>query len=166
MRAAGERLAVGRERRHHAGAAPERGDRYAAAHDLAERSEIGRNAESTLRATQTKTKPRDDLVKNQQRAPTACARSQTFEKAALRWDQAHVRRDRLDQDRCNLMLHTGGRRVDRIEIVVARHQRLAPRRRRNTAAPRTGRGAGVEQSEIEMPVVVAGKLQYPLALRV
>ena len=74
---------------------------------------------------------------------------------------AHVSDDRFDDDGRELVLATAEERVDRIEIVVPGDGHVAHHAVGDSTAGSAGgvrRRAGIEQREIEMPVVVSGKL--------
>ncbi len=93
------------------------------------------------------------------RLARACSPSR---KRGLGHDQPHVGGDRFDDDRRQIVLVRTQSFVDGGEIVVARDHNVAAYSFRNSAVGRTCRRcrrARFEQRQIEMPVVVAGKLE-------
>ena len=120
-RIAAERAGLidGPERRelvHDVGAAAERRGRQAAADDLADRREIGRDAVARLGAAERDPKAGHDLVEDQDGAVRRAQRAQALEVAGGGDHQAHVAGDRLDDDRGADVDGMGGERaLDRAE---------------------------------------------------
>ncbi len=103
-------LAGGREPLHEPGGPAHRSDRQAAADDLAEDRQIRVHTEEPLRTAIADPKPRDHLIKDQQRAMVRGQFPHPCEVLGVRHDHAHVRGHRL---------HDHGRDV----MAVALHQR-------------------------------------------
>ena len=111
-RIAGERAGVEHrtERRqllHQVGAAADRADRQAAADDLAEAGEVGRHVVLRLGAARPDPEAGDHLVEDQQGADAIALGAQAGEEPGRRGDHAHVGRDRLDDDRGDLIVEHG-----------------------------------------------------------
>ena len=73
-----------RELLHHLGAAAERGERQAAADDLPEHRQVGRDAEPLLRAAARDAEAGDHLVEDEQRARRVAEQPQRLEEARAR----------------------------------------------------------------------------------
>ena len=124
-----------REALHHLGAAAERGERQAAADDLAEHGQVGQHAEPLLRAAARDAEAGDHLVEDEQRAARVAEQPQRLEEARRRRDAAHVPGDRLDEDRREALAVPLDRRGDAVDVVVL--ARRSCRRSRRSARPAT-----------------------------
>jgi hypothetical protein len=87
---------LGREALHDVSPAAERRQRESATEDLAERGEIGRDAEPLLRAAGPEPEAGDDLVEDQQRAVLVAQATDLGQVAGRELDHPGVGRDRLD----------------------------------------------------------------------
>ena len=109
QRVAGQRAGVEhrperRQRLHDVAAPADRADRQAAADDLAERGQVGHDVVLGLRAAVAEPEPGDHLVEHQQRADSIALGAQALQKPVDRCDDSHVRGDRLDDDRGDLLV--------------------------------------------------------------
>ena len=100
-------------------------DRHARADDLAERGQIRRHAEVSLCAVGREAESGDDLVENQHRAVPVAEIPQSLQEAVRRKHRAHVRTDRLDDNRGDLAAALVKPRADAVEAVVLRRQRVS-----------------------------------------
>ncbi len=166
VRATGERFTGGRQHCHDVGSAAERRNRRTAPHDLSERRQVRYDAGPALRAVEAEAKPRHDFVENQQRTASPRTIAQPLEESRFRRNEAHIGGDRLDQDRREIAVRFVRPLVDRREVVITRDEHVAPYALGDAASGygcRVRRRSRVEQCEIEMPVIVAGKLQDTVA---
>jgi hypothetical protein len=95
-------LIDGPERRdplHDVAASAVRADRQTAADDLAERGQVGRNAEALLRAAIRQPKAGHDFVEHQQRAVRLGQLARKLQKSGRGRHRAHVADDRLEDQR-------------------------------------------------------------------
>ena len=89
---------------------------------LPEARQIGTDAVKLLRPAWRRSKPGDHLVEDEQGVLAIAQGAQALEESRLRQHDAHVSRDRLDEDGSNLLAVCGEERLDRGQIVVAREQ--------------------------------------------
>ena len=162
QRAGVEHRAERRQRLHDVAPAADGADRQAAADDLAERREVGRDVVLRLRAAGVEPEPGDHLVEDQQRADPVALGPQALEEPGLRGDDAHVGGDRLDD-------HGGDVVVERGHLVVRHDERLGDRAGRHAGrAGQAERGdaaaAGGEQ-RVGGAVEVAVERDDPVAAR-
>ncbi len=101
--------------------AAEGAHREAAADDLAERGEVGRDAVALLRAAERHAEAGDDLVEDEHDAVRVAQVAQTLQEALGGRHDAHVAGDRLDDDRRDLVAFCGERCRNRVEVVVREH---------------------------------------------
>ena len=162
-------VADGSEALHQLGAAAERRRRQAAADDLAEDREVGRDAVALLRPAARDAEAGDHLVEDEQRPARVAQRPQRLEEAGGRRDDAHVAGDRLDEDRSEPFAVLGDRGRDRVDVVVGEHDRVAGDARRNAGGRRNPERhqarAGAREQRVDMAVIVAGELDQPVAAR-
>ena len=149
---------------HDVGPAAVGADRQAAADDLAQRGQIGRDAEQRLGAAIGHAKAGHHLVEDQQRAvPLRSARARADRNSRVGTTQP--------------MLPTTGSTItaaicapcslkgsfERLRIVVGQHERVLGRAggdaRRIGHAQRGGRTAGGHQQAVDVAVIVAGELE-------
>ena len=117
-------FADGSKSLHQLGAAAERSRGEAAADDLAEDRQVGRDAETLLRTAAADAEAGDHLVEDEQRTACVAQRTQRPEKAGPRRDAAHVPRDRFDDDRRKpFAIFFEGRR-DPVNVVVVDDDRV------------------------------------------
>ena len=168
-RIAGERprlvdVAGRREPAHDLGTPAERGERQPAADDLAQDGQIGADAEPLLRAAAADPEAGDDLVEDEQRAGGVAERAQRLQEARLGRDDAHVPRDRLDEDRRETLavaLDRRGRgrstslygRDDRVRRDAGRDAGLRRDAERGDARARVG------EQRVDVAVVAAGEAE-------
>ena len=134
-------------------------DRHAAADDLAEGHEVSAHAKVFLRAARRQAEARDDLVKDKQRAVLVAQAAQARQKALLRGHDAHVRRDRLDDDRRDLARVGLQQALNRPKVVILRHQRILRRAAGHALGVRLALGERArprtDQHRIRVAVVAA-----------
>ena len=94
----------GGEQVHQVGLAAERGDRPAVRHRLPERGQVGRDAGDRLVAAETVPEARDHLVEDEHGAVLRRQLAQPLEEAGLGQDGADVVRDRLEDDRGDVVV--------------------------------------------------------------
>ena len=142
-----------------------RGGRQATAEHLAHDRQVGAHVVELLGAARGDSEPGDHLVEDEQGARGVGLLAEELEEPGRRRNDAHVRRDRLDQDRGGVGL--GKRRRDRVAIVPGHHDRL---RRLGLGDARAGgkrvgreTRAGFGEQAIDVPVVGAGELEDPFA---
>ena len=124
------RLVDGADRReqiHELGAPAERGERQPAADDLAEHGQVRRDAEPLLRAAARDAEAGDHLVEDEQRAARVAQAAQRLEEARRGRDDAHVRRDRLDDHRRDPLAVLDERLRRGVEVVVRDDDRVGRR---------------------------------------
>src|SRR5262245_49367587 len=158
-----------REVPHQVRRAAEGADRKPAADDLPEHRQLGVDPEPLLRAAAGDPEAGDHLVEDEQRPRGVAQLAQGLEEPGRRRDDAHVPGDRLDDHAREALAvaleGTGGgdnivvRRDDRVRGGAGRHARG----RRD--AERRGPGACLGEQRVGVPVVAAGELQDPVALR-
>ena len=146
-----EHRAERRQVLHHIDPTTDRADRQTTADHLAEAGQIGLHVVLRLGAARPDPESGDHLVEDEQRADTVALGPQTVEEARRWRDDAHVRRDRLDDDRRDLLVEHGHdvvRHDHRLGHGTARHaggarQTRASRHRchRRRAARRWHRGS-------------------------
>ncbi len=142
-----------------------RADREPAADHLAECRQVGLDAVQRLRAAGMHAEAGHHLVEDQQRAVRGGERAQALEEALLREDETHVPRDRLDDDRGDLVL--GEEVVDGLEVVERRGQRVGGGALRDSGRvrepERRDARARLHEQEVGVPVVAARELDDRLA---
>ena len=106
----------------------DRADRQAATDHLAEAGDVGRDVVLGLGAADAEPESGDHLVEDQQRAHPIALGAQTLEETRRRRDDAHVRGDRLDDHRGDLLVEVG-------HHVVGRDHRLGDRAVGHTGGP-------------------------------
>ena len=89
----------------------------------------GRDVVARLRAAAPETEPGDHLVEDQERADAVALGAQPLEESGRRGDDTHVRGDRLDDDRGDLLVEFG-------HHVVGRDDRVGDGRVRNAGGAR------------------------------
>ena len=108
-------------------------------------------------------KPKRSQVMTSSKIKSAPARwgmfGEALQESAGGLHETHVGPDRLDDYRGEFGLVSFEPFVDRGEVVVARDEHVVPDPFWNSRRLGTGRGAGIDQREIEMAVVVSGKLE-------
>ena len=109
------------EMRHDVGAAGDGGERKAAAHDLAQGAEIGRDAVIFLGAAIGEAEAGHDLVEDQRNAVLGRHLAQRLQEARLGRDQAL---ERLDDDAGQLVLLLLDQALDHLDVVEGRDQHL------------------------------------------
>ncbi len=109
------------EHPHQLGAAADRRCGQSAADHLAEDREVGEDARQLLRAAARDPESADHLVEHEQRPVGVGALAQQLEKAVARRYETHVRRQRLGDDRGELVALA--RRDQRLGIVPRQHDR-------------------------------------------
>lgn len=97
----------------------------AAADDLAEHGQIGRDAKAGLRPAVFRAEAGDHLVDDEQRAGAVAQGAQALEKAFFRQDQTHVGRDGFHNDGREILAVQVKEIPDRAEVVVRREQGVA-----------------------------------------
>ena len=121
---------------HQLGATAEGRERQTAADDLAEDGQVGQDAVALLRAAARDAEAGDHLVEDEQRAGRVAQLPQRLEEAGLRRNDAHVARDRLDDDRGEPLPVARHRGSDRVRVVVGADDRVGrdarPARRAST----------------------------------
>ncbi len=143
-----------REVLHDLGATTNGADRQATADHLAEAGEIRAHVVLGLRPTRADPEAGDHLVEDEERADTVARCPKSGEKPGRRCHDAHVRRDRLDDDRSDAFVEVG-------HDVVGRHDRVGHGTVGNAGRARETEGchttaAGDEQG-VGRTVEVAGK---------
>ena len=168
----GARLIHGAGRRyelHQVRASPVRAYRKTAADDFAQTGKVRAHAGQCLRPSGGGAKTRDHLIENQQRTGLCADLAQAGEESLCRGDDSHVSRNRLDDDRGNLIGVSVERSLHRREIVVGRYERVGRRGARHTGAggcpERQRAGAGLDQERVRVSVIAAFEFQDPIALR-
>ena len=94
---------------HDLGSTAVRSDGESATDDLAERGQVGRDAEPLLRPAVRQPEPRHDLIEDEYCAMLFAECPTRFEEPRLRDYHAHVPHDRLDDDRRDLFPSLGKR---------------------------------------------------------
>ena len=155
----------GTQRRHHlhnVSPATVGRHRQAAADDLAQARQIGRDAVELLGAAVGNPEPGDDLVEDQQRAVGVGHPPQRWEKLRRWRNDTHVGRDRLDDDGRHFVPVGLQQRLDRLHVVVAGHQRQVSVSRWHARAvghaEGEAAGPGPDQEAVGMAVVAALEL--------
>ena len=137
-------------------------DRHARADDLAERGQIRRHAEVSLCAVGREAESGDDLVENQHRAVPVAEIPQSLQEAVRRKHRAHVRTDRLDDNRGDVAAALVKPRADAVQIVVLRRQRVLRVVRRYAERIRHARRhdtrAGAHEQSVGVAVIAAVEL--------
>ena len=146
---------------HQGAAAAISAHRHPAADNLAKGNKIGLNAEIFLRTAGRQTEPGDNFVKDKQRAVPVAKSAQSLKKAGRRRDDAHVGRDRLQDDtgdlprplvkeglHCIQTIKLGGEGVFDDVLGYAGGGRMSPGQ---------GRGTGIDQQAVAVPVLTAFK---------
>src|SRR5438552_3732906 len=80
---------------------------------------VRRHAVSLLGSARRDPKTGDDFIEDEQASELRCEVTKAFEKTALRRDDPHVSRDRLDENRRDLISLASEEVLDGIEIVVS-----------------------------------------------
>ena len=112
---------------HYIAAAAERGQRKAAAGDLAEQRQVRDDAEALLRAAAGDPETCDHLVEDEQRLACVAEIAQRLEKAGRRRHDTHVPRDRFDDDRGEALSPALDRGRGRVDVVVRDDDRVLRR---------------------------------------
>ena len=158
-----------REQIHDLRPAAEGRKRQPAADDLPQHGEIGEHAVPLLRAAACDAEAGDHLVEDEQRARHVAEPAQHLEVAGLRRDDAHVRRDRLHDDRGEPLAVAEHGIGGRIGVVVGDDDRVRGGARRHAGRggdpERCEAGAGACEQGVRMAVVAAGRLEDPVLLR-
>ena len=154
-----------RQHAHQLGPAAERRRRQAAADDLAHDRQIAADARQLLRATARDAEAADHLVEDQQRAGRVRPLAQQLQEAVPRRHEAHVGRQRLGEDRRELV--SLGRREERLGVVPRHHHGAC---RGTRGHPGTGRQrlcrearAGLREQPVDVAVIGARELEHLLA---
>jgi hypothetical protein len=119
-----------------------------------------------LRTRETEPQPRNHFIEDQHCAGRLRPRLQALEETGVGLYQAHVTDHRFDHDCREPVADARQVRVDVGEIVVARDRKIVRHRARNPRMLRPigmRRRAGVLQRQIEVAVIVAGKLEDRIA---
>ena len=159
-RVAGERPGVEHraERRqvlHQIGPTADRTDRETTADHLAEARQVGRHVVLRLGAARPDPEAGDHLVEDEQRTDTVALGTQPVEEARRRCDDAHVRGDRLDDDRRDLRRRAPARRCT--ARPSSRPRRRAARRRCPGRPERRDTAAACDEQRVGGAVEVAGE---------
>ena len=144
-------LVDGADRRqpfHQVPATAERRAREPAAHDLAEGRHVRRDPEPRLGAAVADPEAGDHLVEDQDRPALGGPFAQVLEEPGHRRDDAHVRRDRLDDRRRQPVSGLGEGSTQRLSIVVRDRQRVSGRT--------VGHTGGARDAERRQPAPTAG----------
>ena len=157
-----EDFAVGGKLRHNLGASAESADGQAAADDLAQRRQVGADAEPFLRSSAGDAKAGHHFIENQQRIVSVADRAQSRQKLGARRDVSHVADERLDDNRRNLFATFGKDRAHRIDIVIRNDDGIGCRAARNARRVRNPERQrarpGRDEKHIGGAVIAAGKL--------
>src|SRR5690606_12818320 len=133
-------------------------NREAATYDLAPGDEVGLQPEPLHGATRRQPEAGHDLIDDEQRARLTGQLPQPLEETDLRWHDAHVAGDGLDEHGSDLRAPMLEQTLDAAEVVVTGHEGVPRHVRWNTRATgypgREGAGAGCYEERIGMPVVV------------
>ena len=142
-------------------------DRHAAADDLAQRGQVGSDAEQRLGTTQGHAKAGHDFVEDQQGSAVVRQLAQRPQKRFARDHTAHVAHHRLHDHGGDVLAFSLERFAKHFDIVVRQHQRVLGRAPGHAGrvghAQRRGGTAGGHQQAVDVPVVVAGELDDPIA---
>ncbi len=158
----------GREEIHDLRPAAEGRERQAAADDLAEHRQVREYAEALLGAAARDAEAGDHLVEDQEHTRDVAEPAQRLQVAGLGRDDAHVRRDRFDDDRSEPFAVAHDRLRRGVEVVVRNDDRVGggsgrhPRRRRDSQ--RREPGACAREQRVGVAVVAPGRLEDPVAL--
>ena len=125
---------------HQVGGGADRGEREAAAHDLAHAGDVRHHAVVLLGAAVGQPEAGDDLVEDQQDAVAPRDLAETLEESGLGRDQPL---EGLDDHRGQLVGMGGHDAFDRREVIVGRDQHLGFQRVRDAGGVRDGRGEGL-----------------------
>jgi hypothetical protein len=142
---------------HDVGPTAERPDREPAADDLAERREVGGDAVVALGPGRAQPQTGDDLVEHEQGADAVALGAEPREEPLDRRHQAHVGRDRFDDDAGDVVPQLG-------HDVVGGHDGVLDRVRGDpgrAGQPQHGdAAAALDEQRVGVPVVVAGELHH------
>ena len=159
----------GREHVHQLRRAPERGDRPAVPHRLAERRQVRRHACDRLVATQRMTEARDHLVEDEDGSVPRRELAQPLEEPLLGQHRTDVVRDRLEDDGRDVVV--GQRALDVVGVVEAADDRRLgdlgeDTLRKRVAAPDVLRQRDDVHRDRVVPAVVAAlELDHVAAAR-
>ena len=142
-------------------------DGHAAADDLPERREVGRDAVERLRTAERDPEPGHHLVEDEQCAVPRALRAQRLEEAGRGRHAAHVAGHRLDDDAGDLAPGLGKAALERRGVVVRQRRRRGGDRGRNPGrirhAERQRARARLHQQPVGMAVVAALELDDAVA---
>ena len=145
-------------------------DRQAAADDLAEACEVRRDAIGRLCAAERCAEAAHNFIEDQDRAVCLRELADLAQVALLRRHAAHIARDRLDDDRCDLVAHLIHDLRDGLDIIVGYRDRVRRRALRDAGrtrhAERRHARTGVDEQAVAVAVVAADELDDLLAPRV
>ena len=150
------------ELRHDLRAPAERRGGQAATHDLPVRPQVRVRRVEAVPSGAGHPEPGHHLVDDEQRAVRVRDPGQFGVEAVTRGDHAHVAGGGLGDDRGDVLALGGERLLDRAQVVVRQHDRVA--RRRAGHAGRVGQaerghaGAGGGEQRVRVAVVAAGEL--------
>ena len=173
-RVAGERaglvdVADRREALHQLGAPAKGRGRKAAADDLAEDRQVGRDAVALLGPTPRDAEAGDHLVEDEQRAARVAQHPQRLEESRRGRNDAHVARDGLDENRREPLAVLRDGCSDGVDVVVGQHDRVAATPDGNARGRRDPERhqarAGAREQRVDVAVVVAGELDQAVAAR-
>jgi hypothetical protein len=129
---------------------------------IAARPPNGPDRQPLLAAAVADPEAGDDLVHHEQRAGAVADGAQALEEARAGRDDAHVARDRLDQDRGQVVAVPLGQGAHGVEVVVLADERVGRHRRRHAGgrgdAERRETGSGLRQQRVGVSVVAAREL--------
>ena len=154
---------------HHVGAAAIRAQWQAATHDLAERRQVGLDAEEFLGAAKGQPEARHHLVADEERAVAASEIADRGEESGGRHHQPHVADHGLHEHGRDRVAAVAKKVFELLRLVVFEHQGVFRRAGGDAGrvwhAERGGRRAGRDQQAVGMAVIVAGKLHDQVAAR-
>ncbi len=159
--------ANGRQFGHDVGPATEGSERQAAADDLPEHGQVGRDAKQLLGASARQPKARDHFVEDEQRSGAVAGLAKRFEEPFSGRDDPHVRGNRLDEDARELVSMALDGSGDRVEVVEGADDRVFGGSGGYARAGRDPEGrkprARAREERVRVAVVTAGELQDAVA---
>jgi len=136
--------------------------RHTPADHLAQCGQVRRDSVKPLHALRADAETGHDFVEDQHRTVFSAQASKAFEKAGQGFDQVHVARDRLDDDRRDLAASCPEQILDLLQIVEIEDDRVLCEIRRYPARRRIAEGqqarAGLDQKTVGMAVIAAFEL--------
>ena len=141
--------------------------RQAAADDLAERREVGRDAEKLLRPAVGQPEAGHHLVEDEQCAMLRREPTSRLQKLPRGHDEPHVAHHRLEQNRRDRVALRRECPLERLGLVVFEHERVLRGAGGDAGgvwhAERRGRRAGGHEQAVDVAVVIARELDQLVA---